>query len=365
MSSAAVSRLIKEELLSAAHPEVYSRPIKRAASRGERKIKVEVKGEAIKKEPKKEVKRRGRRRAAGTPLNYEDEVELVRALAPRRPYQWKGRRVRKVLRPGTVVSFTPGQRSGTTTKRSYDEVYADEDILQQAAALSGEFAYGKRARLQALPLDTSNSTPGLQAITPQVAVPLTGKRRNGELQPTVQLMVPSKRKRSSSPTRPPSAPTVSVKEEEMVDVGPSSLFIPAIKPTVKKEVTKPMAMEVDTITVRPVKKVAPDVGVQTLDLSLKPKTESRSVGTLTDAISTDTSSNNISTTTARKGRPKRAYGVRYHPSIVLGPPVKRTRRSRKATTPKTRRPRQTTKTGATIPNVIYHPSIQFSKSNRR
>ena len=374
MTSAAVSRLIKEEMLTSAYPDVYAststagRRIKKAAPRGERKVKVEIKDE-VKREPKREGRRRGRRRR-GDPVTYEDEVEFVRTFAPRRPYQWKGRRVRKVLRPGVVVSFTPGQRSGTATKRSYDEVYADEDILQQAAAQSGEFAYGKRARLQAMPLDVKNETPGLMPITPQVAVPLTGKRRSGDLQPTVQLMVPSKRKRSSDPSPPPLPPPlqtsrippafppvpVTIKDEDMADVGSSGLFIPAIKPRVKSEVKlEPgIPMDVDKVTVRPIKKVAPDMGIQTVDVALKPKTERSSVGTMTEAI---TEAITATTSAPRKGRPKRAYGVRYHPSIVMGPPVKRTRRRKTTRTRRWRAP-ATTSRGVPLPTVIYHPSIR-------
>lgn len=375
MSSATVSRLIKEELLTSAYPEVYAsastgRRIKRAAPKGERKVKVEIKDE-VKREPKREGRRRGRRRR-GDPINYEEEVEFVRSFAPRRPYQWKGRRVRKVLRPGVTVAFTPGQRSGTASKRSYDEVYADEDILEQAAASSGEFAYGKRARLQAVPLDVKNETPGLMPITPQVAVPLTGKRRSGDLQPTVQLMVPSKRKRTRAPSPTPIAAalatsrlpppltsaSVTIKDEDMSDVKPSELFIPSIKPRVKSEIKlePPVPMDVDTVTLRPVKKVSPDMGIQTVDVALKPKTERSSVGTMTETITEAISAS----TTTRKGRPKRAYGVRYHPSIVMGPPVKRTRSRRKGSSRSSRKWRAPSRTarGATLPTVIYHPSIR-------
>lgn len=367
-AAAAVSRAIKEEILTSSYPEVYTAPaaassgrrIKKAAPKGERKVKVEVKDEV-----KKEVKRKSRRRRGDASVTYENEVEFVRSFAPRRPYQWKGRRVRKVLRPGVVVSFTPGQRSGRALKRSYDEVFADEDILEQAAARSGEFAYGKRAKLQALPLDVKNETPGLKPITPQVAVPLTGKRRHGDLQPTVQMMIPTKRRRNAvssvlQTTRlPPPMETASViiKDEDMTDEGPSGLFIPSIKPTarVKSELKFEPAvpMDVDKITLRPVKKVTTDMGVQTVDVELKPKVERHSAGTVTDTV-TET----VETARSRKGRPRRAYGVRYHPSIVMGPPVKRTRRSRK--TSSSGRKRRTTRTasGATLPTVIYHPSIR-------
>lgn len=361
MSAAGLSRAIKEEILTADYPEMYTAPasngrrIKRVAPKTERKVKVEVKDEI-----KKEIKRKGRRRKGET-VNYEDEVELVRTFAPRRPYQWKGRRVRKVLRPGVVVSFTPGQRTGRATKRSYDEVYGDEDILEQAAARSGEFAYGKRAKLQAVPLVVKNETPELKPITPQVAVPLTGKRRQGDLQPTVQVMVPAKRSRTGP------GPVV-IKDEDMSDVGPSGLFIPAIKPMprIKSEIKMEpgVPMDVDKITLRPVKRVAHDMEVQTVDVEMKPrvkiepKMERSSVGTMTETTA------DVGTNTARKGRPRRAYGVRYHPSIVMNaPPVKRTRRSRKSSSSSSRRIRRTVtstrlSSGTVVPTVIYHPSIR-------
>ena len=113
-------RKIKEEMLQVVAPEIYGPP---QADQKPRKIK------RVKK--KDEVD--------------EGAVEFVREFAPRRRVNWKGRRVQRVLRPGTAVVFTPGERSSVRMKRSYDEVYGDDDILDQAAERAGEFAYGKRA----------------------------------------------------------------------------------------------------------------------------------------------------------------------------------------------------------------------------
>lgn len=322
MTSAAVSRLIKEELLNSAYPEVY-RNIKRVAPKSIRKIK-----KAPKEEIKIEIKPKKRNNRISVDAAYrdagDDDVEIVRALAPRRPYQWRGRKVNKILRPGTVIQFTPGQRVGRPTKRAYDEVYADEDILQQAEQQVGEFAYGKRPRIEeAIILDSSNDTPSLAPVTPQFPiVPMAGKKRAIELQPTVQMMVPSKRAKivKSEIADIPTAMNV-----DLPDTGPSSLFtIPA--PVKKEAVTN---MEIDNITVRPVKRVTSDIGVQTIDLKVPTP--------------------NIYGP-ASKVMPQ---GVRYHPSITIGPKVIRRRRRRRR---QSRRRKAPSSVGI-IPQVTYHPTI--------
>uniref|UniRef100_A0AAU7E0A7 V protein n=1 Tax=Cardioderma bat adenovirus TaxID=3141913 RepID=A0AAU7E0A7_9ADEN len=182
---AAVSRAIKEELLEATAPEVYAAPggkRRRGATRVKTESRVDVKS-LTKKESKK------RKAAAAAAAAAADELEILGATAPRRPYQWRGRRVRRVLRPGTTVVFSPGERSGVRAKRSADEVYADEDILEQLERGDGEFAYGKRARV----LETSNPTPSLEPLTEQVVLPGQAK-----LLPTVQVLAPRKRRAAAS-----------------------------------------------------------------------------------------------------------------------------------------------------------------------
>ncbi|ARE31886.1 pV [red squirrel adenovirus 1] len=343
MTSAAVSRLIKEELLTSAYPEHYSsstlaRPIRRVVPKQERKIKILPKSETV----KVEIKKSDRKRRSG--LQYDDEVEFVRTFAPRRPYQWKGRKVKRVLRPGTVVTFTPGERTGVRSKRGYDEVYADEDILQQAAELTGEFAYGKRRRTgEALVLDTKNETPSLVPITPQTVLPIAGiKRAHGaELKPTVQVMVPAKRTRNHNSY--PATETITVKEEDMMDVGPSSLFVKSESPETK--------MEIEDIKIRPIKQVTPEIGIQTVDIKVPVSRE----------VQTDLSDIATATPPSTKGRPTLPQGVRYHPSITFGPKVVRTRRRRRRrraaeSRRRWRMPAVTSK-GVQLPRVTYHPSI--------
>lgn len=320
MTSATVSRLIKEELLSSAYPEIYEpRNIKRVAPKSIRKIKT----------PKEEIKieikpKRKRENSINVDSAYNDEVEFVRSFAPRRPYQWKGRKVKKILRPGTVVSFTPGQRSGTAIKRTYDEVYADEDILQQAAEGTGEFAYGKKRKLgdDAIILDENNRTPSLVPVTPQIPVrPMAGKKRPIELQPTVQMLIPSKRARLLKPESNSSVVPMAL---DLPDVGPSSLFqLPKVETETK--------MEIDDIKVRPIKKVTSEIGVQTVD------------------VTTSASSKKMWGPASKK----LPQGVRYHPSIILGPKVVNRRRRRR----KQNRKRRRSSAIGILPQVTYHPTI--------
>lgn len=337
MTSAAVSRLIKEELLNSAYPEYYSgrssRPLLRVAPKSIRKIK--------KSEPevKIEIKKTDRKRRNLGNINLDseddDDVEVVRALAPRRPYQWKGRKVKKVLRPGTVVQFSPGMRSGPALKRNFDEVFADTDILEQADQRLGEFAYGKRSRLEALVLDDRNSTPSLRPVTAQVPLPIAGKKREaGELQPTVQVMVPAKRRRNHNVYPGYVPPTQPIKDEDMPDVGPSSLFFDNIPPVPPS----PTKMDIEEIKIRPVKKVTSDIGIQTVDIQVP----------VSEAVQTEIS----------KNIPKIPQGVRYHPSIVLGPKVVRKRRRRRRTASRrVWKTPATTPSGVPLPRVQYHPTI--------
>lgn len=314
MTSATVSRLIKEELLNSAYPEIY-RPVKRVAPKSIRKIKKAPKEEIKIEIPLKRKKRSNKsidRLRLDIDSDSDNDVDIVATSAPRRPYQWKGRRVRKILRPGTVISFTPGQMSSQTVKRSYDEVYADNDILEQAEAGVGEFAYGKRPRIQeTILLDNKNSTPSLTPITPQIPVQVSARKRPIDLQPTVQMMVPSKIRKISD------VDMISPMAVEFPDTGPSSLF------NSKNEPTK---MEIDDITIRPLKQVTSDIGVQTVDVSV-PTTSSVS---------------------------RRAQGVRYHPSIIMGPKYVRRRRRRRR---QNRRRRRATSSIGILPQITYHPTI--------
>ena len=114
--------------------------------------------------------KRGKKRGAS-------DVEII-GVSNKRPYKWRGRKVRKIARPGTVVMYHPGQRRYSRGfKRVADEMHGDEDILEQYEINEGEFAYGKRRRVgpafdyNLVNLDNSNPTPALQPVTPQMALP--------------------------------------------------------------------------------------------------------------------------------------------------------------------------------------------------
>lgn len=330
-------RKIKEEMLQVVAPEIYGPP---QADQKPRKIK------RVKK--KDEVD--------------EGAVEFVREFAPRRRVNWKGRRVQRVLRPGTAVVFTPGERSSVRSKRSYDEVYGDDDILDQAAERAGEFAYGKRSReeeLISLPLDESNPTPSLKPVTLQqvlpqaVLLPSRGVKREGEnMYPTMQIMVPKRRR-----------------VEEVLD-------------TVKMDVEP-------EVKVRPIKQVAPGLGVQTVDIQIPTdmdvdKKPSTSIEVQTDPwlpASTATVSTSTAATATEPPR-RRRWGAAsrlmpnyvLHPSIIPTPGYRGTRyyasrrrpagkRRRRTTTRRRLAParvrRVTTRRGRSLvlPTVRYHPSI--------
>ncbi|ALE30289.1 V [Simian adenovirus 8] len=362
-------RKFKEELLQAVAPEIYGPP--------------DLKPRDIKRAVKKREKKEEKKEEAAAEA-WGDAVEFVRATAPRRRVQWKGRRVRRVLRPGTAVVFSPGERSALRAlKRDYDEVYADEDVLEQAERQEGEFAYGKRGRYSdvALALDETNPTPSLKAVTPQQVLPVAEskkgvKREAVDLQPTMQLMVP-KRQRLEE-----------VLEQMKVD--------PTVQPDVK---------------IRPIKQVAPGLGVQTVDIqipvrtaaveSMETQTEPAVVSPVAAAaalgaklekmaaaaataevgIQTDPRYEYASPVGAPRARRRRTAAAAsslllpeyaLHPSIVPTPGYRgrtyrprRRRRSAAATTRRRRRPlapvrvRRVTRRGRTLvlPTARYHPSI--------
>ncbi len=345
-------RKYKEEMLQVIAPEIYGPPVK--DEKKPRKIK------RVKKDKKEED-------------DDDGLVEFVREFAPRRRVQWRGRRVQPVLRPGTTVVFTPGERSSTTFKRSYDEVYGDDDILEQAADRLGEFAYGKRSRSNpkeeavSIPLDHGNPTPSLKPVTLQQVLPVPprrGVKREGEdLYPTMQLMVPKRQKLED------------VLEKMKVD--------PDIQPEVK---------------VRPIKQVAPGLGVQTVDIkipteSMEVQTEPAKPAATSIEVQTDPwMPAPIATDASTVRRPRRKYGpasllmpnYALHPSIIPTPGYRGTRyyrsrsttsRRRKTPASRSRRRRRRTTSKLTpaalvrrvyrdgraeplmLPRARYHPSI--------
>ncbi|AFQ34307.1 V core protein [Human mastadenovirus B] len=345
-------RKYKEEMLQVIAPEIYGPPVK--DEKKPRKIK------RVKNNKKEED-------------DDDGLVEIVREFAPRRRVQWRGRKVRQVLRPGTTVVFTPGERSSTTFKRSYDEVYGDDDILEQAADRLDEFAYGKRTRSSpkeeavSIPLDHGNPTPSLKPVTLQQVLPVPARRgvkREGEdLYPTMQLMVP--------------------KRQRLEDVLEKMKVDPDIQPEVK---------------VRPIKEVAPGLGVQTFDIkipteSMEVQTEPAKPTTTSIEVQTEpwTPAPVVVPSTTRRLR--RKYGpasllmpnYALHPSIIptpgyrgtryyrnrsntsrrRKPPASRTRSRRRRNTASKVTPaalvRRVYRDGRaeplTLPRARYHPSI--------
>ncbi|AQQ73631.1 pV [Harbour porpoise adenovirus 1] len=335
------TRKIKQELLDYVAPEVYERKRKTP----KREPKTEIKIERVKTEDVKPFKKGKRRKHVES-----DDLEIVGATAPRRRYQWKGRRVTKVLRPGTVVVFSPGERSATRgAKRSADEMFADNDILEQFERGEGEFAYGKKTRTEVI-MDNSNPTPSMQPITPQIPIPTRGVKREGEAVPTVQVLAPKRRRDTETHV------------EDFMEVNPgAAVVLPARSVASKRKrdavfaETKRVKVEIDEdkkpvqiedIKIRDVKKVAPGLGVQTIDFKVGVESPKK--------MDIDT----IETTTSKKV----IFPVyRQHPSQMgfsKYKPPKRQYRKRK-----TRRVRQGRRVSERInlPSVRYHPSISTKR----
>lgn len=301
-------RKFKEEMLQAIAPEIYGPP----------DLKVEQRD--IKRVRKREKKEEKKEEEAWERALADDGVEFVRATAPRRRVQWKGRRVKRVLRPGTAVVFTPGERSALRAlKREYDEVYADEDVLEQAEQGLGEFAYGKRARYGdvALALDESNPTPSLKPVTLQQVLPVVEskkavKREAEALQPTMQLMVP-KRQRLEE-----------VLEQMKVD--------PSVQPEVK---------------VRPIKQVAPGLGVQTVDIQIPVRSAA------VESMETQTEPPVItpSAAAAAAALPLAAAAVATAETGVQTDPLYEYGAARRVA------PRRRARSSPLLPDYVLHPSI--------
>ncbi|ALE30394.1 V [Simian adenovirus 16] len=298
-------RKFKEEMLQAIAPEIYGPP----------DVKVERDIKRVRKREKKEEKKE---EEALERALADDAVEFVRATAPRRRVQWKGRRVKRVLRPGTAVVFTPGERSALRAlKREYDEVYADEDILEQAEQQLGEFAYGKRARYGdvALALDETNPTPSLKPVTLQQVLPVVEskkaiKREAEALQPTMQLMVPKKQRLEE------------VLEQMKVD--------PSVQPEVK---------------IRPIKQVAPGLGVQTVDIQIPVRSAAvETMETQTEPPVITPSAAALPLAAAAAAAATAEMGVQTDPLYEYGA-------ARRVA------PRRRSRSSLMLPDYVLHPSI--------
>lgn len=394
-----VSRKIKEEMLAVVEPEFYpdlkrKRAVKREFKEEPDVVYIKSEGGDVKPFVKREIKK-GRVKKAKKDEEWGDDVKFEgQVMSKRRPYQWKGRRVKKILRPGVPVIFTPGQRSGVALKRSNEELFADEDILEQAEKLEGEFAYGKHLRMSYdekpayVPLSVGNPTPSLKPVTEQKVVKIAKKRgRNefDELQPTVQIME-GKRRRPNEP-----------------EVGFS---------------------EVQDVKVRPIKQVADTVAVATVDVEMPQAAAAQMIEAMEAQPSTsraasapapiptitpmETQSSTVRAMAVPKRKHKNRYPVTknygkansimpqvvYHPSIRQGPSaVVATARRRRGTSTRrkgtTRRRRgasarsraavrtqagreyypsasgrRYTRRGLRLPMVRYHPSISHTGQSR-
>lgn len=348
------SRKIKEEMLEIIAPELY-------APRHRRSVKAETKSRVKKEEIKS--KRKWKRPQIDDLLT--DDVEVVGATAPRRPYQWRGRKVKRVLRPGTVITFTPGVRSRErASKRSSDEIFADEDILEQYESGEGEFRYGKRSKAEAaVVLDTSNPTPSLQPVTPQMPIVPTASATKRSAVPTVEVLAPKKRRFTESSDQ---LAVDMITETSTVPPG-TAVLLPAraVKQARRRlpvavEAKKSEPMVVEEVKVRDVKPVAPGIGVQTIDFKVPVDAPKPPVSIIEQM--------DISSAPAKKvayGPANKIIPVAWqHPSQMGFPKYVRPKRRRRVVrrskstgrfvaAPRKRAPRRR----IVLPAVRYHPSL--------
>lgn len=277
-----VTRKIKEEMLAVVEPEFYpdykrKRAVKREFKEEPDVVYIKSEGGDTKPFVKREIKK-GRVKKAKKYDDDDGEVKYEgRVMSKRRPYNWKGRKVKLVLRPGVPVIFSPGQRSSRPMKRSSDEIYADDDILEQSEKRSGEFAYGKRFEMsydvkpEYVPLEMGNPTPSMKPVTEQKVVKIAKKRGRDEyddLQPTVQILE-SKRKR-------PNAPEVGIKE-------------------------------VQDVTMRPIKQVSDNVAVATVDVEMPQQTAQQMIEAMEAQPSTSRSLGPVPTITPMETSQRSAH----------------------------------------------------------
>lgn len=361
----AVNRGIKQELLEIEAPEVYI-PRKRKI-KNERFTKNEFDQHLDVKSLSKARTRKRRQNKAE--IDDEDAVQHVRTLAPRRPYQWKGRKTTLLPRPGVPVVFTPGQRTSVRAKRSYDEVYGDEDILDQYENREGEFAYGKR-KPSVMMLDNHNPTPNQIPVTEQQVISSLKNSSyvapgTGKLLPTVQVLVPKQEESSSFLSNESGDVKVEHRGRKMVapDVAMDTVDI---KLPVKRRREEDAVFDV-------AKKLKQELGVdafQTYHSQPPPPPEKM-------IISHDT---NIETAfkpprpiaVARKGH-KRAAPIVKMEDVEMEIPVLPSTSSRiipkiklhPSMHPRSSMSGRVTSTGSIIPNIRMHPSMAKIVTSRR
>ncbi|BBE29310.1 pV [Bat mastadenovirus] len=364
---AAISRAVKQELLDDLYPEIYV-----PKSRRRTKVKTEEKVDVKTLVKAKSKKRRAAKRDAA-----EEEVEFVRNFAPRRPYQWKGRKVRAMVRPGVPVVFTPGQRSGKASKRVFDEVYADEDILDQAGAYINEFAYGKRAKL----LTNFNPTPSQVPLTPQEPVVRPGEAK---LLPTVQVLAPKDIKNEPIlPVSKSEAGDVKIENKGLEHVAPGlAVQTVDIKVPIKRKrgadgetAGKKIREELEPMDTTLKLEYSEEPEMETFDNGVEPRTffEARPIAVSrrrrppVERMEVQQSAPTAVATTVLKKPPKARPGIwgpansilpnyRYHPSINAARIVGETPRGRIS---------RWGPANSIIPEVRLHPSMLTAITSKR
>lgn len=346
--SMALTREIKKELLTDVVSGALSeRKAKRRVWREARDVKDMIKQESLQKRRSPRTTKQKMKA-----VNVSDDAGPVNVL-PRRPYQWKGRRVRRMLKPGTVVTFTPGQRSARRMRREYDEVHADADILEQAEAREGEFAYGKRRAL----MTTSNPTPSQVPVTPQTTIaPSEAAKLQDKLLPTVQLLVPRKRKAQDQGGRV----EVKMRASESILPGLKVETMDVSIPVKTKEGEQALVASLaDTLENNAAAAVAVADAVE-LESSRKKK---RAVRRCPRVPTVSTATVNVIKNALPEARilscgkqknhswADATAFVRYHPSITLHGKMQNKLQHLHATK------QRYTKDGKLIPAVVYHPSI--------
>ncbi|AMB43028.1 V [Bat mastadenovirus WIV13] len=343
------SRQLKEEPYQPSVTEVHELP----RNKRKRAYKDE-KDEPIIKEIKKEFK-----------INIPPQ--------PKRQYRWRGRKVQKILRPGTALVYSSVPK--LNRKRNAEEIFTDTDILEQAKNREGEFAYGKMPLLEMVTpnlkrkrgfseeitddfittqlkkqkieqlqknlkrkkesneylnkkrkiedsfvaLDNYNPTPNLEPVTEQQIIPINRKRGREHLQPTGQLLTCKKRKTSQRADRCEANMEVAL----------------PIETSTGSELVKA------DIKVRPVKPVAPGLGIRTVDVDIP-------VNNTSDNVISESLQSTLVAPIQDKNRKKMIPEVKYHPSITV-------------TTKKKKYP----SANSIIPEAVYHPSIKHPRAKKR
>ncbi|AMB43154.1 V [Bat mastadenovirus WIV12] len=309
------------------------------------------------------------------------EIEKAIIAPPRRKYRWRGRKVQKILRPGSAIMLSSVPK--TRQKRTAEEMHTDIDILDQASKKEGEFAYGKMPHLEIqtnkrkrerdisphddfittelkkqkialempvlkrkrpsseiesfskkrksddsfVALDNYNPTPNMQPITEQQVLPINRKRGGTCLQPTCQLLASKKRKIAQRADRS----EANMEVEMPVSTENGSEMVRA------------------DVKVRPIKKVAPGIGIRTVDVDIPLQNSVQNIISSTVSTSESLPSTFVAPFQETKSK-KMIPDVKYHPSI---------------STSKIPRRKKYPSANSIIPEAVYHPSIDHPRAKKK